>query len=52
MTKTQYLNAIAAATSLDTIVELTAQLDTDAGLTDAEAMSLVDPLAERLLEVI
>ena len=52
MSKAEYLVKIAAATSLDEIVALTDQLDTDGLLTDAEAMSLIDPLADRLLEVL
>ena len=52
MNKAQYLERIAAASSLDDMVLLTALADKDPDLTDAEAKELVDPMSDRLLEVI
>ena len=52
MNKAEYLERIGAATSLDDMVLLTALVDKDPDLTDDEAEELVDPMADKLLEVV
>lgn len=52
MRKTQYLEQLAATTSIDDIVVLTDKLNTDATISNAEALELVDPFADRLIEVL